>query len=376
MNHISKIIIIGTSHHNTLSMVRCMGEEGRSVVLYIYGTQSSYITSSIYVDKALFFVSASEAVDFIASTHVGLDKKMLVIACSDEVASLMDLRYEELSTRCYFFNAGTTGRITYFMDKQRQLDLAKECGFSVPASMNAQPNNINVTKINYPCIVKPNASIHGGKNITICHTKQELEKALLKYNPDYNILVQEYIHKEYEIVILGLSMKDKTIIPGFIEKHREEKGGTTYSTTRPISNLDPLLVKACQDLIDKIRYQGLWGIECIKQDNKHFFIELNMRNDATTYSIKVAGVNLPYLYLQSIEKPNFIPANISISTINSMVEFNDFNFVLKKKIGLFKWLKEYKNAECKYYYSVEDPKPYQLKKREYIRFIMNRIFHF
>lgn len=371
MNHINKIIIIGTNHHNTLSMVRCFGEEGRKVNLFIYGDNHSFITSSIYVDSVSYFATATDAV---AAIPLASSNKPLVIACSDEVASLMDLQYDVLRQGCHFFNAGETGRVTAFMDKQKQLQLAKECGFQVPLSIDVLPKDVVCTEVNFPCFIKPKASIYGGKNIAICQNEEELKTALKKYNPQYNILVQDYIKKDYEIVVLGATFGDKILSPGFIQKHREERGGTTYSTVRPIIELDQRLVEACRQMIKKIGYQGLWGIECIKQGDKYYFLELNMRNDATTYALKVAGVNLPFLYFQMLENINSPVVLNPVRTINSMVEFNDFNFVLKGKVGLFRWIKEYKKAECKYYYSAVDLTPFCEQKKVYIKFLKSRLF--
>ena len=376
MNHITKTIIIGTNHYNTLSMVRSFGEEGEKVILYIYGAEKSYIASSIYVESVSFFKSASDAIDAVSSYYKQTGEKPVIIACSDEISSLMDKQYDELISKCYYFNAGEAGRITSFMDKQKQLELAKECGFSAPISVDALPKDVNIDDIKYPCLVKPKASIYGGKNISICHSKAGLKSALAKYNPDYNVLVQDYIRKEYEIVVLGLSVGDKIIVPGFIQKHREERGGTTYATVRPITELDQKVVDACRLLIKEIGYQGLWGIECIKQGDDYFFLELNMRNDATTYAMKVAGVNLPYIYQQMVRGIDNKPTIDIVRITHSMVEFNDFNFVLKRNIGLFKWIKEYKGAECKYFHSGTDTRPYKIMKAEYIKFLRQRIFKF
>ena len=161
-----------------------------------------------------------------------------------------------------------------------------------------------------------------------------------------------------------------------IQKHREERGGTTYATVRSITELNQKVVDACRLLIKEIGYQGLWGIECIKQGDEYFFLELNMRNDATTYAMKVAGVNLPYIYQQMVGGRANELTNDSVRIINSMVEFNDFNFVLKRKVNLFRWIREYKGAECKYFHSGADSKPCMLMKNEYLKFLRKRILKF
>lgn len=377
MSHInSNIIIIGTNHHNTLSMVRCFGEEGKRVILYIYGADKSYIANSIYVERVFYFSTASEAINSVKTFASTLISKPIVIACSDEISSIMDIRYEELNKLCHFFNASKAGHITYYMDKQKQLELAKECGFDVPISVDALPEEINCESVSYPCFVKPKASIYGGKNIAICYNQQELKDALNKYDPSYNILVQDYIQKEYEIVILGMSFDGEVVVPGFILKHREEKGGTTFSTVKPISELNSYIVEACKRMINEISYNGLWGIECIKQGDNYYFLELNMRNDATTYSMKVAGANLPLYYYYKVTNSSYTINDASINSINSMVEFNDFNFVLKRKVGLFRWIKDWKSSKCKYFYSKNDINPYYKKRKEYFNFLKKRLIKF
>ena len=92
--------------------------------------------------------------------------------------------------------------------------------------------------------------------------------------------------------------------------------------------------------------------------------------------MKVAGANLPLIYQQIVSGMYKEPPVFSVRSINSMVEFNDFNFVLKRRVGLFKWLREYKGSECKYFHSCVDPKPCKLMKGEYVQFLRKRILKF
>lgn len=377
MNPTNKIIIIGTNHHNTLSMVRSFGEDGYNVTLFIYGQDHSYITSSIYVDSFSFFSTANEAIDAVVQTAEMEREKPVIIACSDEVSSLMDLRFEQLASICYFFNAKEMGRITRFMDKQRQLEIAEEAGFCVPKSITVFPNDVNPVLIEYPCLVKPQASIHGGKKIVICRNELELAKSLGEFDSRYQVLVQDFIRKDYEIVILGMSFDEDIIIPGFIRKYRDAKGGTTYSSVRPSSELDLKVLDSCKQIMTKINYSGLWGIECIVQGDSYYFLELNMRNDATTYAMKVAGVNLPLLFYNKCVLAEAIgDIGLVINPITAIVEFPDFNFVLKGKVGPFKWFLEFKKAKCKYFYSERDIMPFKIAKKEYCRFIRKRLCGF
>lgn len=353
-------------------MVRSFGEEGRKVTLYIYGDNNSYIALSKYVEEVSYFKTAEDAIDQLVK-NVDSTNKPLIVACSDEASSLIDQFYDQLKTNYHFFNAGDAGRITRFMNKHLQMKVAADCGFAVPNTLESLPKDIQIDSINYPCIIKPAASIYGGKNISVCYTKESLDIALKSYPTQFNILVQDFIVREYEIVILGVSYNQDIVIPGYIHKHRDDKGGTTYCTVKPISSLPDELVESCKQLITTIGYNGLWGIECIKSDKGYYFLELNLRNDATTYAMKVAGVNLPLIYLR-LEESSFDNLPLSVQSIQSIVEFNDFNFVLKGKVGLIEWIRQYRSSKCKYFYSKNDPMPYKKRKRQYLKFLLKRLF--
>ena len=126
-----------------------------------------------------------------------------------------------------------------------------------------------------------------------------------------------------------------------------------------------------------MKYQGLFGIELIRGKHDYYFIEVNLRNDATTYAIAVAGFNLPLAFwkLCNGENVESIMRN-EVRQINAMVEFEDFNFVLKRKVSLFRWIREYRLSECKYFHSDTDIEVSKLKKKEYMKFLRKRIFKF
>lgn len=358
-------------------MVRCFGETGHKVTLIVYGQTESYVARSVYVEESYITLTAFEALQELESICNKDEIKPVVITCPDEISSMMDIRYDDLKHKCIFFNAQEAGRITHFMDKQVQLELAEKCGFKVPKSQETFPNSVEKTIITYPCFIKPKESIYGGKNLAKCDNKWQLDKALLKYSNKHKILIQDYIKKGYEIVILGLSVNGKLFLPGFVKKHREFRGGTTYSTVYPISELEYSLVDCCRKLLININYEGLWGIECIKNSTGYWFLELNLRNDATSYALSVAGVNLPYAYYKSMSGYDISEiVETPVRKVNAMVEFEDFNYVIKCKLSPCAWIKQLKQSECRYVYSEKDPEPYYQHKKDYLKFLRKRILHF
>ena len=204
------------------------------------------------------------------------------------------------------------------------------------------------------------------------HT-DELYRSIKKFIPSQKVSVQEYIEKDYEIVVVGLSINNEHYIPGFIKKHRDYMGGTTYCSSFPVSELPESLVISSKKMLSEINYSGLWGLECVVKEGKYYFIELNLRNDATSYVMTKSGFDLPYFYYQKSINPTY-KSTESVQSINSMVEFEDFIFVLKREVGLFKWFKEKKQCSCLYYKSKFDKKPYYKKFRTFIKRLILRVF--
>jgi len=123
-----------------------------------------------------------------------------------------------------------------------------------------------------------------------------------------------------------------------------------------------------------LNYEGLFGIELIKSKENYYFIEINLRNDATTYSLAVAGVNLPLMYYNLCSGTNSIDETIfEVRTIFSIVEIVDFSNVVHRRIHFLEWFKQLRQAECRYYFSKEDKSPYQLAKKNYILTILKKL---
>ena len=55
------IIVIGIVHHNTLGMVRCLGQAGYKVILLIVGKRYGFVSKSRYV-KCCFLVNEVERI--------------------------------------------------------------------------------------------------------------------------------------------------------------------------------------------------------------------------------------------------------------------------------------------------------------------------
>ena len=350
-----EIIVIGVTHHNTLSMVRCIGQEYGEVELLLYASgKKSYISKSKNVIKAIFVESVIECFDYLMKRPQG-EQKAILISCTDQIAQLLDQHQAELIPRYEFFQCKQGGNLTRYMNKQMQVNLASSVGLNTPVSYEYKHGSTLKYVGNFPCVVKPVESYIGGKKIVICKDESEIRQTVDNEKIDWQI--QELVNKETEIVLTGVSVNSEIIIPGYVQKHREIKGGTTYSTIRPFDKSMDKLVECSKKMIRAINYEGLFGFEFIFDGNNYWFLELNLRNDATCYTYKVAGVNLPLIYLKGKEGDSLLPFICEINQVDSMVEPNDFSFVISRKVSLSKWIKQLSHSKCKYLYDREDLKP-------------------
>ena len=365
----TKVIIIGVSHHNTYGMLKCFGEYGVMPILILYGCDKSYILHSKYISESFVVKDECAAINLL-SDKADKWKGCLIISCTDAIASVIDLKYDELKDYYHVFNCGQAGRLTYFMNKLIQTDCAKKIGFDVPESVEGSILEIGDCRVPYPRIIKPVESIHGGKKISICHNEDEFKQSISRFGLDDKVIVQQFVEKDYEIVIVGASLHGEICLPAYVHKHRDEKGGTTFSTIKSFDKLPPHLLTTCKKLIEEMNYQGLFGIELINKEDKYFFIEINLRNDATTYGLAKAGANLPLAIYESITQGSQLKRVNIKREIQSIVEFPDFIHVLRRTVSPITWYKQLKNSSCRYFYSKEDKKPYRIYKKEFIQFLV------
>ena len=126
-------------------------------------------------------------------------------------------------------------------------------------------------------------------------------------------------------------------------------------------------------MISTIGYKGLFGVELIISQNKYFFVEINLRNDATTYALAVAGVNLPYIWFLAQQGLNYSSEIREVKEIDAIVENRDINFIFKGKVSPWKWLRQCINSECKYFYDEKDMLPFKIARNDYISFMMGKL---
>lgn len=375
------VIILGGNHHNTLGVIRALGEAGlsQSIKLIMVNDTPDFVYQSKYIKKANYRrVPDEDGIAQALNDFKYSDSKPVIICCGDSLSSFVDRNYDELSNRFVLPNAkGKQGEITRLMSKEVQMQYAEKLGIDVPTSLTFSKEEVKEIKWDiYPCIVKPIDSIIGGKaDIHICKNRQELindvqETSCIRFQ------VQRYIDKDFEYQLIGCSLDggEKVIIPGFTRLIRQPKNTNTgYLRYIHRSKLD-IDYSIAEQYVKEIGYSGLFSLEFLRgKDGKDYFMEINMRNDGNAYCVTAFGVNLPLIwYKHSTGKQYAIPEINPEHSVLFMPELMDVKNI--RSVGIFKWLHECFNADCHANFKFNDQMPFFSQLGSMVKGKLKRIF--
>lgn len=352
----SKAIIIGDSFNNTLGLIRSLGEGGvEQTVILIGDTDRLYIKKSRYLKKSnIYQISNFNSCLELLLSIADKNCKDVLLCTNDKAATFIDENEEVLSK--YYQTPMNGKKLGNYMNKDKQCLIAKECGFDVPQSLiYHKGDDINID-FRFPLIIKPLSSIKGEKSdIHICNDINELKQNLYLDSSCYDFLIQEFIEKEYEINIVGISTDNGVLAPGGIQKIRyypEIYSPCSFGHYRSISNFN-FDIKPLQKFMDKIGYRGLFSIELLHCNGKNYFLEVNFRNDGLAYAATVAGVNFPVIFLQNTP---FL-RTYNINNIYMMDLSSDYCHVKDGNISWFNWFSCFIKTRCQLNFNWKDISP-------------------
>ncbi len=379
------VIIWGGDHHNTLGVIRSLGE--RRIYPYVMiikcDNMRSFVLKSRYVKEGWIFSSDIACCEFILNQFSNSRSKAIIIATSDNAISCIDMNYDRLIQHFYIPNGAGPGRLTRLMDKKIISKLAFESGLTIPKIWC----NIDISKldnIEFPCIVKPLKSITGEKSdISIIEDKAHLEEYLANKNAD-NYIIEKYIEKRFEFQLIGCSLDGgkEVIIPGYTKIIRApyytNTGYLQYILTNEIDRELKLNIELCKHLIEKCMYTGLFSMEFVKGvDNRNYFLEINFRNDGNAYSATASGCNLPFLFVAYFAKriywEKYYLPNLHCS-ITVMPEIPDLIYVISSRLSIIGWIKDFLGADCRLYYDKRDPVPFIFELYSLLFRLSKRLF--
>ena len=359
-----KVVVIGGLHHNTLGVIRSLGENQLLTIdmdVLIVGENlpaKNMISVSRYVKKVHYVCSDADIVRWLLELSRDANIRT-IICCSDGSAEVV--MQNKVLLEKYYKIPSVKLNIEALMEKSTQDIIAEKCGLHTPDSqVYTSTEDINWEV--FPCIIKPlkSATGAGKSDIHISNDKKTLQKAMLDIKAP-KVQIQQYIIKKMEFQLIGCSLDagEIIIIPGYTDLIRQPKNTNTgYLEYVPISELNVDML-AVQEFIKTIGYSGLFSVEFIRGvDGNDYFLEINMRNDGNAYCVQSAGVNLPLIwcYYQNFgELPN-VPLSFSKS-IKFIPDLNDLKVSLGQ-VGIITWIRDFLGADSHSVYNKRDLMPF------------------
>lgn len=398
-----KIIVIGNSYTTRLGIIRSVAQVECDIIVIVIGHYGDSVQDikatkpidcySKYVNKVLYYseeAGKEGLVKLILEECVDDNQKAIIIPSSDFSASAID-SYQSLLKDYFLFPhiQFKEGAVSAWMNKMVQKEKAIEVGLNVPKAVivEIKDHQYNIPRsIEFPCFTKPMNSLNGGKKcVKKCNSQEELNNILdvaVEYGIS-NILVEDYINIEEEYAILGFSDGKEVIIPGLIHFL---KGSQNYPGVALMGKV--LSVQGYEELIEKfalyiqeIGFVGIFDIDFFESGGKYYFGELNLRIGASAYAITKMGVNLPLMFVRTMQGKSIEGMKKTIvnqcTYVNERLCYIDWYkfYISTKEYG-----KTVRSADISFVVDDDDVKPHIIYKRKfavaYIKRVIRKVLHF
>ena len=361
-------IVLGKNHNNTLGLIWSLHEGGHNVTLLLYDSDCNYVGKSKFVDKTYLLKVEDDVISLLKKVAKGMTSKPVVFVSGDEEATLLNEHFEDLSSFCFFEGGRSDGSINKYRDKDEGELLAKKCGFTIPQTvLIASSKELDDVTIGYPLLIKANNSVHGGKSaMKKCDTYEVADSFVNSLPEDYFPLqVQEFIEKEYELMLLGCSLYGgkRVICPVANKKIRQYPpnigvGAWSVAAEVAASVELRLLADKVSDYLKEIKYTGNFSAEFLYSGGKYYFLEINLRNDGTSWLSTCSGYNLPDMVCRSFEDENVSSEGCVFCQRHYMNILWDIHCLRKGGVGFRQWLKQFNSKTCYSHYYHKDKKTF------------------
>lgn len=359
-----QVIVLGDSFNNTLGLVRSLGQAGAEVILILVGHDRLFVSKSRYVSNTI----RVEKLDDCTSVLNKLSDRYhgaLLVCTNDKAAQWVDNNEDWLHN---IFKTPMDGRqLGQLFEKSSQCRLAGKYGICIPKSVIYNRGTAFPDEIPFPILMKPADSNHGEKSdIHICHSIEEVENALQTDSKCNSFIVQEYIDKEFEINMIGISTQSGVVIPGGIRKIRHYPtlySPCSYGKFKSAEELG-IDIRPIEEMIQSTGYRGPFSIEFLRKDGRNYFMEINFRHDGLAYAATASGVNLMEMYLKGK------PMRYHVHPTYMMDLSTDYCHVKDGNITKKKWFKDFLRTGCQLNFNRKDPMPtvwYYLQKLGFVK---------
>ena len=357
------LIIIGCSDYNTLGCIRGFWRKGiEFTLLLISKARNNMILKSRATNDYVMVVNEEEAVKWLIE-HAKEAKGTVLLPTSDKVESLIDQHFEDLSIGYSFPHASRQGEVTRMMDKDVQVELAKQAGLTVPQTTYYHRDDALPDNITFPAIVKQERSTEGRKRkMLVCHSKEDLKNAVEHLSETNELLIQQYVKRDYELLLIGCRLKDGQVwMPAVFKKERWMlKGGDgSYGVISTRVNDYFQQTEEVKLLLEIMGYFGPFSIEFGMEQGKAYFYEVNMRNDGTSHYFYPAEVYVSCVYyldrIGHLKESDMAVPETDHYFIDELGDMRNFFHGL----SLYRWITDIRKAKAYKYYWKGDNAPFR-----------------
>lgn len=356
------VIVFGNDHANSVGVIQSLGIAGYQPMALLFGHKTGLVEASKYTAGIVTAKDAQSCIDKllqIAPPCTEKQSKIPIIACCDIAALTLESNAEKLSLH-FLFEHSSNYSLHYLAKKENQVRLAAEVGINVPKSWILRDSKLIPDDVCYPCLIKPLISCEGAKSdIRVCRSREELEHNLKSLVYTTEVILQEYIERDYEISILGCAHSSGCVIPSVENKLSLYPQNVGLECLANIQPIDESLKDKIEKLISLIGYIGLFSVEMMhsKTDGNLYFTEINLRNDGANAMITKYGANLPLNHVEDL-------LGLSLTTFSEyhpgyyIWDMHHFQSFIHRDIKLSTWIKDIRNSKGFMMYFREDCKPF------------------
>lgn len=155
----NRILIIGGNYQNPLGVIEAFGQKGlRPYVIINTHDKSSFVLKSKYIEKGWICATDDETLDCIIKNFYDTSDKTVVIACNDNMASLLSNNYDRFKDFLIIPGVNKQGAVSEWMDKEKMSKAAESMGLLIPKSWIVSKDNMP-SDIEFPCVTKSLTSV-------------------------------------------------------------------------------------------------------------------------------------------------------------------------------------------------------------------------
>lgn len=113
-----KIIIIGSTHHNSLGVIRALGEKGYEIEFVnftIVSKQNDFVAKSKYITVYQPLSCIADVINYLIQRPI-IKEKEIIISCADVVTEHLNMHLCKLSHRYIIPGITLQGKMVFLLE--------------------------------------------------------------------------------------------------------------------------------------------------------------------------------------------------------------------------------------------------------------------